>query len=251
MPVKPLPGTLQEGGAAFASTHWTVVLLAAQSQTPEAAHAALTSFCQTYWPPLYTFLRRRGHASADAQDLVQAFFAHLFEQKTLARASQEKGRLRTFLLGSLQHFLANEYDRAQTLKRGGGKQIVSMDDRLFAAEAAIVASGDLDETSRYDKHWAAALISQTWERLHATMVLEGKKELIEELRPFVVGGTAALPSQDEAADRLRLPISTFRNSLLRLRKRYREALREEVARTVADDAEIDDEMHYLFRVLLA
>ncbi len=182
---------------------------------------------------------------------MQAFFAHLLEQKTLARADREKGRLRTFLLGSLQNFLANEYDRAQTLKRGGGRQIVSLDDQLVAAEAAVVATGDLDEGTRYDKHWAAALISQSWERLHAAMVREGKKGLIDELRPFVVGGPASLPSQEDVAARLGMPISTFRNSLLRLRKRYRETLREEVARTVADTGEIDEEMSYLFRVLLS
>ena len=246
-----MPGTLQEGGAAFASTHWTVVLLAAQSQSPDAAHAALTNFCQSYWPPLYSFLRRRGHSSTDAQDLVQAFFVHLLDQKTLARADRDKGRLRTFLLGSLQNFLANEYDRAQTLKRGGGRQIVSLNDQMFAAEAAVVAAGDLDEGTRYDKHWAASLISQTWERLHTAMAQEGKKPLIDELRPFVVGGAASPPSQEDAAARLGMPISTFRNSLLRLRKRYRETLREEVARTVADAGDIDEEMAYLFRVLLS
>ncbi len=227
-------------------------MLAAQSQAPEAARAALTHFYESYWPPLYTFSRRRGYAPADAQDLVQAFFAHLFEHQTLARANQERGRLRTFLLASLQNFLANEYDRTQTLKRGGGRQIVSMDDRLIAAEAAVVAADDLDETSRYDKHWAAALLNGTWEQLHATMAQEGKKELIDELRPFVVGGAASSPpSQEEAAARLQMPISTFRNLLLRLRRRFREALRGEIARTVADDAEIDEEMQYLFRVLLA
>src|SRR5437773_11718110 len=114
---KPVPGTLQEGGASFETTHWTVVLRARQSESAESAHQALSTFCEAYWPPLYAFLRHRGHASADAQDLVQAFFAHLLEQNTLSRADQEKGRLRTFLLGSLQNFLFNEYDRARALKR--------------------------------------------------------------------------------------------------------------------------------------
>ena len=251
MRVKSVPGTLQEGGAPFEPTHWSVIMLAAQSQSPEAAQAALAKFCQAYWPPLYTFLRRRGHVPSDAQDLVQAFITHLFEQKTLARASQDKGRLRTFLLGSLQHFLANEHDHSQALKRGGGKQIVSMDDRLFAAEAAVVASSQMDESTGYDKNWAATLVSQAWERLHRTMVLEGKKELIDALRPFVVGGATVPPSQEVVAARLGLPISTLRSSLLRLRRRYRDILRDEVARTVADPAEIDEEMHHLFRVLLA
>jgi RNA polymerase sigma-70 factor (ECF subfamily) len=127
--MKPIPGTLQEGGAAFQSTHWTLVLRARQSDPTETAGEALSDFCEAYWPPLYTFLRLRGHASPEAQDLVQGFFAHLLEQNTLSRADQKKGRLRTFLLGSLQNFLCNEYDRAHRLKRGGGHRIVSIDGR--------------------------------------------------------------------------------------------------------------------------
>ena len=249
--VKGVPGTLQEGGAGFESTHWSVVLLAAQSQPPAAAQAALTDFCRAYWPPLYTFLRRRGHSPTDAQDLTQAFFVHLLEQKTLSRANREKGRLRTFLLGSLQHFLANEHDRAQAFKRGGSKQIVSMDDQLIEAEAAMVSNLGGDETSGYDHHWAANLVNRAWDQLHAAMMAEGKTELIEALKPFVVGGAEAPPGQDEAASRLRMPVSTFRNALHRLRQRYRESVRSEVARTVTDASEIDDEMHYLVRVLLS
>src|SRR6266849_3609056 len=120
--MKPIPGTLQEGGAAFLTTHWTLVLRARQTQSEISAQKALSNFCEAYWPPLYSFLRHRGHASPEAQDLVQGFFAHLLEQNTLSRADQEKGRLRTFLLGSLQNFLFNEYDRAHAVKRGGGKQ---------------------------------------------------------------------------------------------------------------------------------
>src|SRR5437773_7592138 len=117
MIMKPIPGTLQECGAAFQSTHWTLVLRARQSDPTQTGREALSDFCEAYWPPLYTFLRLRGHASPEAQDLVQGFFAHLLEQNTLSRADQEKGRLRTFLLGSLQNFLYNEYDRARALKR--------------------------------------------------------------------------------------------------------------------------------------
>ena len=249
--VKGVPGTLQGGGASFQTTHWTVVLQAAQSQSAETAQAALARFCQDYWPPLYAFLRRRGHGSADAQDLTQAFFAHLLEARTLARADREKGRLRTFLLGSLQHFLANEYDRAQTLKRGGGKQIVSMEDHLAEAEAAILVAGDADDTSLYDQTWAATLVGRAWERLHATFAAEGKGQQLADLKPFVVGGSATPPDQEETAARLNLPISTLRTHLQRLRQRYRDALRAEVARTVAGPAEVDEELHYLYRLLMA
>jgi DNA-directed RNA polymerase specialized sigma24 family protein len=226
-------------------------VLAAQSQSPESAQAALATFCQMYWPPLYTFVRRRGHQPNDAQDLVQAFFAHMLEENTLSRASRERGRLRTFLLGSLQNFLANEYHHSQRLKRGGGRQIVSMDDQLIAAEAAIVASSPTDETAGYDKNWASAVLKQAWERLENAMIAGGKKELIDVLKPFVLGGVAVPPSQEEAAAGLRMPISSFRNALLRLRQRYRECLRAEVARTVSDTSEIDEETHYLLRVLVS
>ena len=249
--VKGVPGTLQEGGAAFASTHWSVVLLTAQSQAPETAQAAMTGFCQKYWPPLYTFLRRRGRSPSDAQDLTQAFFAHLLEQNTLTRASREKGRLRTFLLGSLQHFLANEHAHVQAAKRGGGKQIVSMDDHLIEAEAAMLHTAQTDATNGYDRQWAASLVGRAWDQLHRDMVAEGKRGLIEALKPFVVGGTASPPDQEQAAAQLQIPISTFRNSLRRLRLRYRESLRAEVVRTVSNVSEVDEEMRYLFRVLVS
>ena len=249
--VKAIPGTLQEGGAPFRSTHWSVVLLAAQSESPEAAEQAMTKFCHDYWPPLYAFLRRRGHPSADAQDLTQAFFASLLEHKTLGRATREKGRLRTYLLGSLQHFLANEYDRAQTLKRGGGQRIVSLDDHLIEAEAAVNVGGDSDASGGYDQAWAVTLARRAWERLHAAFVEEGKGDLLIELKPLVVGGGTTPPDQSEVASRLGLPISTLRTHLQRLRERYRDALRTEVASTVSEAGEVDEELRYLYQLLIA
>ena len=125
--MKALPGTLQEGGASFAATHWTLILRARQSDPTETGREALSDFCEAYWPPLYTFLRLRGHASPEAQDLVQGFFVHLLEKNTLSRADKEKGRLRTVLLGSLQNYL--QWVRSgYRLKRGGGHQIISIDD---------------------------------------------------------------------------------------------------------------------------
>ncbi len=249
--VKAIPGTLQEGGAPFHTTHWSVVLLAAQSQSLEDAQRALTDFCQAYWPPLYAFLRRRGSSPSDAQDLTQGFFAHLLEKDTLSRASREKGRLRTFLLGSLQHFLANEYDHKTRLKRGGGVQVVSMDEHLAEAEALMTASSSGEEDSVFDQNWAATLMSQAWEHLEQAFRAEGKADLFEELKPFVVGGMTVAPSQEQTAARLGVPISTLRTWLQRLRGRYREELRLEVSRTVSDPAEIDEEMRYLHRLLAA
>ena len=249
--MKGVPGTLQGGGAPFHTTHWSLVLLATQSQSHEAARRALADLCQSYWPPLYAFVRRRGFPPADAQDLTQGFFAHLLEQDTLSRVDRQKGRLRTFLLGSLQHYLANEYDRTRTLKRGGGRQIVSMDDHLAEAEAALLAAPQADEIGFYDQAWATAILSRAWERLRNGFAAEGKAGWLEELKPFVAGGSTAPPSQEQTAARLNIPISTLRTHLQRLRQRYRDALRLEVAHTVPDPSEIDEELRHLYRLLMS
>ena len=225
--------------------------LAAQSQSQEEARRALTDFCQAYWPPLYAFLRGQGRSSSDAQDLTQGFFAHLLEHDTLARASHEKGRLRTFLLGSLQHYLINEYNHARRLKRGGGMQIVSMDEHLAEAEVLMSTSSDNDAQSSYDQSWAVTLMNRVWDRLERALTAEGKERQFAELKPFIVGGSAEPPSQEQAAARLNVPISTLRTWLQRLRQRCREELRAEVARTVSTTAEIDEEMRYLHRMLTA
>src|SRR5439155_4273606 len=163
--MKPIPGTLQEGGAGFQTTHWTLVLRARQTQSEISAQKALSNFCEAYWPPLYAFLRHRGHASPEAQDLVQGFFAHLLEQKTLSRADQEKGCLRTFLLGSLQNFLFNDYDRAHALKRGGGKQILSIYEYMLEAEAAMMDTDPLSDSPSYDVTWEWYIIQRAWQDL--------------------------------------------------------------------------------------
>ena len=217
----------------------------------ESAHQALSGFCEAYWPPLYSFLRHRGHSSADAQDLVQGFFAHLLEQNTLTRADQQKGRLRTFLLGSLQNFLYNEYDRARALKRGGGRQIVSMEDYLPEAEAAMMATAHLSDAGCYDLVWASTIVSRAWQNLQTAFVAEGKAEWLEELRPFVAGGSVAPLNQEEAAARLGVPIATLRTWLSRLRQRYRESLRTEVATTVSDPTDVDQELQHLYQILMA
>jgi RNA polymerase sigma-70 factor (ECF subfamily) len=247
--LKPIPGTLQEGGAGFQTTHWTLVLRARQTQSEISAQKALSNFCEAYWPPLYAFLRHRGHASPEAQDLVQGFFAHLLEKNTLSRADQEKGRLRTFLLGSIQNFLYNEYDRTHRLKRGGGHQIISIDEHLPEAEAAMMDTAHLSDSRSYDLAWASTIMKRAWQHLEDAFEAEGKAEWLEVLRPFVAGGGKTPLSQQEAAKKLGVPIPTLRTWLSRLRRRYRETLRTEVASTVSDPAEVDQELHYLHQVL--
>ena len=227
------------------------MLRARDTESEESARQALSGFCEAYWPPLYSFLRHRGHPSADAQDLVQGFFANLLEQHTLTRADQQKGRLRTFLLTSLQNFLFNEYDRVRALKRGGGRQIVSIEEHLPEAEAAMLATSHLSDAGCYDLVWASNIVTRAWQRLQNEFVAEGKAESLEELRPFVAGGSITPPNQEEAAARLGVPIATLRTWLSRLRQRFRESLRAEVASTVSDSADVDGELRHLYQILTA
>ncbi|HEU4679221.1 MAG TPA: sigma factor [Terrimicrobiaceae bacterium] len=249
--MKAIPGTLQEGGASFQTTHWTLVVEARQGEPSEARQEALSVFCEAYWPPLYAFLRHRRYAPADAQDLVQAFFVHVFEKKTLERADREKGRLRTFLLTSLQNFLINEHDRAKAIKRGGDRIILSLDELLPEAEVNILASAHLDDVACYDLTWATSIIARTWRKLCEALEAEGKSQWLDELRPFLAGGTANPPNQEEVAARIGVPIATLRTWISRLRQRYREALRTEVASTVSNPADMEDEMKYLYRILIS
>ncbi len=228
-----------------------MVLRAGEEDSTESARQALSGFCEAYWPPLYSFLRHRGYSSADAQDLVQGFFAHLLEQNTLTRADQQKGRLRTFLLRSLQNFLYNEFDRSRALKRGGDRQIVSIEEHLPDAEAAMLATAHLSDTACYDLVWASSIVSRAWQNLQNAFVAEGKAESLNELRPFIAGGSATPLNQEEAAARLGVPIATLRTWLSRLRQRYRESLRMEVASTVSDPADVDQELHHLYQILMA
>ena len=244
-----MPGTLQEGGAPFQTTHWTIVLQAGKAEADEAAQKALAIFSETYWPPLYTFIRRRGYSPSNAQDIVQGFFEHLLERNTLSRADQEKGKLRTFLLGALQNFLLKQHERMSALKRGGGKQMVSLDDQIIDAEAAMHATMHLNEVSSYDAAWASSIVARAWKSLRERFVAEGKGNWFDALRPFIAGGTAQPPDQQEVAERLGTTVENLRVSLSRLRQRYRHALRAEVASTVSDPKEIDDELHYLYQVL--
>ena len=241
---------MQEGGAAFQTTHWTVVLRASEAESTQSAQA-LATFCEAYWPPLYAFLRRRGYSPPHAQDLVQGFFAYVLAKETLSRADREKGRLRTFLLTSLQNFLMHERDRSQTKKRGGGQQIVSIDEHLVEVEASMIDTAHLSDSRCYDLVWASNTMKRAWQHLENAFGAEGKEEQFEVLRPFVSGGGSMPPNQEEAAQKLGVPIATLRTWLSRVRQRYREALRTEVASTVSDPADVDQELRYLCQILTA
>jgi len=225
------------------------VLRASANDPDEDTRKALAAFSEAYWPPLYTFVRRRGYSPSDAQDMVQGFFVHLFERNTLSRAEQEKGRLRTFLLVSLQNFLLTEHARMRAIKRGGSQQIVSFDLNLPEAEAAMQATAHLADVNSYDVAWASGIVARAWQNVQEKFTAEGKREWLDELRPFVAGGTAIPPKQEEVAQRLGTQVENLRVWLSRLRQRYRHALRMEVAATVSDPNDIDDELHYVYRIL--
>ena len=154
-------------------------------------------------------------------------------------------------MGSLQNFLYNEYDRARALKRGGGRQIVSIDEHLPEAEAAMLATAHLSDAGCYDLVWASNIVTRAWQNLENAFMADGKAEWLEELRPFVAGGSVTPPNQEEAAARLGVLIATLRTWLSRLRQRYRESLRLEVANTVSDPADVDAELRHLYQILVA
>lgn len=255
--MKELPGTLRAERVPFDTTRWSVVLACAEADgsAPDEASAARAAeaLCRQYWPPLYSFVRRRGFASPDAQDLVQDFLAHFLAQRLYARADPARGRFRSFLITRLKGFLSDAGKRAASQKRGGGAVFVPLDPELDAAEThclyELAASQALDEDRFFERQWADTLVTGALAALEAEYAEAGRAALFKELRPFL-GGGRRLPDQEAVAARLQVPPATLRSHLARLRARYRETLRAEVARTVAREEDVDEELRYLCRVLM-
>ena len=235
----------------FASTRWTIVLEAGNSATVSAhAFNALSELCQIYWRPLYSFLRRQGYCPEDARDLTQGFFADLIESRAYARADREKGRFRSFLLGTLKHFIADVRDRGRALKRGGGMILQNLDDKATAeAEAQIARATKWQAEEVYDREWAALLLRQALDRLAQECALAAKTELLNHLMPYLSATEESNIPYEEMARRAHRPVTTLRSDVARLRKRYRAILREVVRDTVFEAAEVDEELRYLCRVL--
>jgi len=253
--VKGIPGTLQDSRAVFATTHWSVVAACTYSSDSETTNAALARLCNDYWPPLYSFVRRRGYSPADAQDLVQGFFAYLLRSKAYAHTNRNKGKFRSFLLASLKHYIADVWDREGALKRGGDYEFVLLDEKIHAVETLYAREYrcvrmTVDEDQRYEQSWAMALVARALERIEAEFSNGHKARLFSELKRFLTGGVG-LPSQEEVARRLDIPVETLRSHVSRLRARYRELLREEVARTIGAAEDVDEELHHLCAILTA
>jgi RNA polymerase sigma-70 factor (ECF subfamily) len=232
-------------GDIFATTHWSVVLAAGRSGLP-LADRALEELCGTYWYPLYAYVRRHGHSKEDAEDLTQDFFASFLARNYLEGVSSEKGRFRAFLLAALKHFLANEWDKSQRQKRGAGLTPISLDWQDADARYQIDPADLLSPDKLYDRVWAMTLLEQVISRLRDECAAERKGKVFDELKPFLMAGQNAIPYA-EAAARLGLNDGAARVAVHRLRKRYRELLREEISQTLSDPADIEEELRALFR----
>ena len=247
--------TIHGAGDPFASTHWSVILAAGHGESePEAAQAALAQLCQTYWAPLYTFVRRRGHAPHDAEDLTQGFFAYLIGNKIYLRADSRKGKFRSFLLNCLKDQLADAYDHKHALKRGGGSDLLPLNEaQVKEAESLFQTHGATEDSPNedrlFERAWAETLVAAALHRTAAHYRDKDKKKLFEELKVFVTGGTTPLPTYSDLAERLSVQASTLRGEVTRLRARYREGLRAEVRQTVESEAEVAGELRELLRVL--
>ncbi len=233
--------------AHFVTTHWSVVLSACDKTSP-ASEQALEKLCRTYWYPLYAHVRRLGHSPSDAEDLTQEFFARLLHKDYLQAADRAKGRFRTFLLAVLDHFLANNWDRAQTQKRGRGQVAVPLDtalaERLYAAD-------DGTETApmqAYDRRWALTLVEQALGRLRAEYEQAGKAEDFVRLKVFLTAEPRSVPYARVAAE-LGVTEGALRVIVHRVRHRFREIFREEVAHTLVDPRDLGEEIRHLVAAL--
>ena len=239
------PDTTVAGRDIFATTRWTVVIAAGRRKEPQA-DVALEELCHTYWYPLYAYVRRRGHSHEDAEDLTQAFFARFLEKNYLEGLSSDKGKFRAFLLVSLKHFLANEWDRANRQKRGGGITPLSLDGGQDAdTRYQINPADNLTPDKLYDRAWAVTLLERVITRLRDESADDGKADLFAELKPFLMVGKSAIP-YGQAAEKLGLNEGTVRVTVHRLRQRYRELLRDEIRQTLSDPAQVEEEMRTLF-----
>lgn len=222
------------------------MLTAARNDTPRA-RAALESLCQTYWPPLYAYVRRRGHKPEDAEDLTQEFFGHLLKHNAVAAVDRDKGRFRSFLLASLNHFLADEWDKARAQKRGGGR-VISFDPQAAETWLTELTAKDLTPEKAFERRWAITLLEQVYRRLEEEYCRQNKPSLFNRLRATLTGDSRTAPDAELAGD-LGMTEGAVKVAVHRLRQRYRALLREAISDTVAGPEEMEDELRHLFRTL--
>src|SRR5512137_570451 len=231
----------------FATTHWSVVLAAGQGDTPQSA-AALERLCRTYWYPLYAFVRRRGYSPQDTEDLLQGFFARFLEKHYLGDVDQAKGRFRSFLLAALKHYLANEWDKAKAVRRGGRVELLSLEGEAAESRYYEEPVSELTPEKLYEQRWAYELLERVMERVQREFDASGQNPLFEALKGFLLGESQGVSYADVAAQQ-GLSEGALKKRVQRMRQRYQRLLREEIAHTVARPEEVEDEIRYLLSVL--
>lgn len=237
-------GSESSADSHFHTTLWTVVIHAGQDDSQ--AREAMARLCQMYWYPLYAFVRRRGYQPPDAQDLTQAFFARLLDKHSLDQVDQSKGKFRSFLLGSLKNFLANEWDKGRTQKRGGEQSIISLDHDAAESWYGLEPSHTLDADRIFERRWALTLLEQVLARLRNEYCDE-RSDLFDELKVTLTGESAS--SYSSIAARLGMTEGAVKVAAYRFRNRYRDLIRLEISQTIGPDQDVDDELRHLLSVL--
>jgi RNA polymerase sigma factor (sigma-70 family) len=244
-PPTPLPASLSQDW--FATTHWSVVLAAREADTP-AARAALERLCQTYWYPLYAYVRRLGSSPADAQDLTQAFFERVMERHYFDQADRDKGRLRAFLLTALKHFLSDQRDRERAAKRGGGRTILSLDAQTAEERYRLEPVDTMSPDRLYERRWAFTVLDRARDALRQEFLAAGKGQLYERLNAMETHEEAE-GTYAEVGRQLGMSESAVKSAVVRLRRRYGNLLRQEIAQTVSTVAAVDIEIRHLMAAI--
>jgi RNA polymerase sigma factor (sigma-70 family) len=235
------------GKPRFATTRWSVISAAGKSSSPQQKEA-LEILCQSYWFPLYAYLRRRGYDTHQAEDFTQAFFAHILEKKDLETADPKYGKFRSFLLVRLKYFLSDQRDRAQAKKRGGGKKVISLSIQNAEGQYKLEPAIQLSPEMLFEKSWALTVLDRTMDRLETEMADKNKQNLFDCLKVYLTTDKDVIPYQDMATE-LEMTEGSVRVAVHRLRRRYRKLLRDEIAQTVDNEDKIDEEMGCLFAAL--
>jgi RNA polymerase sigma factor (sigma-70 family) len=244
---KPSPIESASGAAVFATTRWSLVLRAGDSNLPQSS-AALETLCRLYWPPLYAFVRRRGYDVHESQDLIQAFIVSLLERRDLSAVSPDKGKFRSFLLAALNHFLLNQWNRSQTQKRGGGKLIFSLDMALAEGMPGVDPAVSETPEKEFERRWAETVIQNVLKRLREEWERRYQSRFFDDLKVYLLEERGSTPFA-VTAQRMGITESALKSIVHRLRKRFRELFREEIAGTVEDPSQVEDEIRHLFAAL--
>ena len=231
----------------FSTTHWSVVVAAKGTDSP-FVREALEKLCCTYWYPIYAYLRRRGCGEHDAQDLAQGFFAQLLQRRSIQSVEREKGKFRSFLLASLNYYVADERDRANAQKRGGGREVLSLDAQEAEQRYRLEPVDERSPEKIFEHRWAMTLLDQVLARLGQEFADAGKHELFERLQAFLVEGTGD-KTLAEVAQEVGMTQEALKKTVQRMRRRYGQLFREQVAETVANPAEVEEELRHLCAVL--